>query len=551
MTTSHVLFAPLAIASIIACLGACARADSMSATSADLTASSLDCGGETTDWPMAGQNICNTRAAKSGGLDVDSVRRLAPKWIYSAAGDISATPAVVEGSVYVPDWSGALSRLDAQTGNVIWSKSVSQLLGLSSGVVGDLLSGFLARATPVVTNDSVIFGTRRQAANVLINDISVANPNAYLAAVDKDTAALKWKTVLDSHVAAIITGSPVLFEGRVFQGVSSGEEALGDLPWHRCCTFRGSVAAVDAATGRIIWQTPMIRDDLYFDRNHQPSGYSGAPVWSSTPVIDKKRRQLYVTTGNQYSAPPGVTKVVDGNYFESIVALDIDSGAIRWATQLNQKIDTFTLLTGGDDYDFGAGANLFTATIDGRPTDLVGAGQKSGVYWALDADSGHVVWSSRVGPGGKLGGIHWGTATDGARIYSSLNNGDSVAITVGGHGAHAGRTTTAGVWSALDPASGELQWQTPLPTMDRARHGYSLNGPVSVVNGVVFGGAMDDRGTMFALDAATGEVLWTFPSGGTVYGGPAIANGVVYWGSGYGTTGTGTSSKKLYAFTPK
>src|SRR5262245_56215049 len=173
------------------------------------------------------------------------------------------------------------------------------------------------------------------------------------------------------------------------------------------------------------------------------------------------------------------------------------------------------------------------------------------MYWALDADTGQLVWSQRVGPGGKLGGLHWGTATDGSRIYATLNNGSSAGLLLTG-GPRAGQTTTSGVWSALDPSTGQIQWQTPVPTMTRALGGVSLNGPVSLVNGVLFGGAMDAQGTMFALNASTGEVLWSFPSGGTVYGGPAVANGVVYWGSGYpNKIGFGTTSKKLYALAPK
>src|SRR5262245_53799262 len=96
--------APLGIVATLLLIGACSQADSESSTSADLTASSLDCGNETTDWPMAGQNICNTHSAKGNSpINVESARKLAPKWVFSAKGEISATPAVVEGSLYVPD----------------------------------------------------------------------------------------------------------------------------------------------------------------------------------------------------------------------------------------------------------------------------------------------------------------------------------------------------------------------------------------------------------------------------------------------------------------
>jgi polyvinyl alcohol dehydrogenase (cytochrome) len=79
--------------------------------------------------------------------------------------------------------------------------------------------------------------------------------------------------------------------------------------------------------------------------------------------------------------------------------------------------------------------------------------------------------------------------------------------------------------------------------------GASVNGPLVVVNGVLFAGSMDTAGTMFAFDAATGEMLWSYPSGATVYGSPAVVDGVVYWGAGYPSRlGFGNSIKKLFAF---
>jgi polyvinyl alcohol dehydrogenase (cytochrome) len=132
-------------------------------------------------------------------------------------------------------------------------------------------------------------------------------------------------------------------------------------------------------------------------------------------------------------------------------------------------------------------------------------------------------------------------------------NNPGMTFPLGGTGAHAGEMTSTGVWTALDPSTGQILWQVPNPVLPMPLNGTSVNSPVAVVNGVLYGGSMDAQGTMFALDAATGKVLWQFESGGTVYGGPAIAGGVVYWGSGYSTArsqylGYGTVSKKLYAF---
>ena len=183
------------------------------------------------------------------------------------------------------------------------------------------------------------------------------------------------------------------------------------------------------------------------------------------------------------------------------------------------------------DYDLsGSGANLLSNL------NLVGFGQKSGIYWALKPDTGDIAWSSVVGPGATLGGIEWGTATDGTRIY--------VAITNAGHKPYQlidGTTTTGGAWSALDAASGKLLWQTADPQQALAM------GAVSVANGVLY--APSFSGNMQALDAATGKIVWTFYSGGSVIDGPAIVNGTVYWGTGYHHVGGGMPNSKLFAFT--
>jgi polyvinyl alcohol dehydrogenase (cytochrome) len=484
-----------------------------------------DCSADSQDWPMFGHNVCNTGSSFAGqNINKDNVGKLKTKWVYQAAGEVSATPAVVGGSVYEPDWGGSITRLDVATGNVVWTKSVGVLVGANApGAV-------TSRTTPLVVGQNVIIGTN----------------GAQLVAFDKDSGATQWKATLGEYAASTITGSPGFDGNRIYVGIASGQEA------YSCCTFRGSVVAVDASTGNVVWRTHTIRDDVYYaDDAGTVSGYAGAAVWSSTPVIDRKRKQLYVTTGNDYGAPAGAPGTMDGNYVDSVIALDMDTGAVRWARSVPEGgRDVWTFGNpDSPDSDFGSGANLFTAMINGTPTDLVGAGQKSGVYWALDPATGAVVWKTQVGPSGHLGGIHWGTAIDGTRIYAGVNNEGAMPFVLGGKGAHAGETVQTGAWAALDPASGDILWQIANPAMQYPLHGASVNGPVVAVNGVLFGGSMDADGTMFAFDAATGNVLWSFKSGGTVYGGPAVAGGIVYWGSGYPTRlGFGTSSRKLYAF---
>ena len=163
----------------------------------------------------------------------------------------------------------------------------------------------------------------------------------------------------------------------------------------------------------------------------------------------------------------------------------------------------------------------------------MGAGQKSGDYWALDPGTGAVVWKTSAGPGGTAGGLQWGSAVDTRRVYTANANSNLVPYL----------GSTAGVWSALDTATGALLWQS------RPSHGGSTSGPVTTANGVVFGCALDPDGYMYALDAASGQQLWEFRSGGGCLSGAAISSGTVYWGSGYSNFGFSTPNNKLYAFT--
>jgi polyvinyl alcohol dehydrogenase (cytochrome) len=532
-------------------------------------AGTFDCPEACADWPMYGQNVCDTRSASAAGpISPQTASRLTVKWTFAAAGDISATPAIVGDDIYVPDWGGMLNRIDARTGKAIWSKSVGTLLGLNSdaaaapappppvdGGVVDTPAAVAARDTPLVLPDRVVFGAVRGSS-------SAQQSFAILASVDPRTGALQWQTTLDPHPAAVITASPIYDNGVLYVGVSSGEEAFTLIPGYPCCSFRGSVVALDAGTGRILWKTYTIEDSAYFQSDGKtPSGYSGAAVWSGAPALDRKRRSLYIATGNNYSAPPvagdaGPAPLPPGDHIESILSLDVDTGAIKWSQRMTTG-DVWNLgafyadpTAVGPDWDFGSGANLFRAVINHVPHDVIGAGQKSGVYWAVDPDNGSVLWKRQVGPGGSLGGVHWGTAVDSNHVYVPVNDELGLSYTLGGNGPQNGTDTSVGSWAALNPSNGDIEWQIANPAMTAPLGGTSVNGPVSAANGVLFAGSMDAQGTMFAIDGATGTVLWSFASGATVYGGPAIAGGVVYWGNGYPASrlGFGTPGGKLYAF---
>ena len=495
-------------------------------------------------WVSAGGDLRNTRSQPSESkLTVANVGTLTQKWVFTTDGDVSATPAVDGNAVYFPDWAGNLYAVNKTTGQQIWKVSISA----ASGVQFDK-----ARATPMVTDDKLIIGTQ---GSILVPG---GGPGGKILAFNKYTGALLWSTQADTHPAAIITQSATVYNGKVYVGVASQEEALAAFVHPYTLSFRGSMLALDLNTGAILWKTYTT-----------PLGYTGNAVWGSSPAIDTKRGQLYIGTGNNYSVPDDVLQCVDDaagdpteqaaclspvDYVDSILALDLNTGAVRWATQAIPydawTVDCIPLgfndgsqcpEPAGPDYDFGQAPGLFTVVPgdSGKPRDLVGAGQKSGKYWALDPVSGAVVWVTQAGPGGTAGGLQWGSAVDGTRVYTANANSNQVSWTLQPGGTV---STTNGVWSGLSAVTGAVLWQTTPP------HGGSTSGPATTANGIMFGCSLDPLGHMYALDGATGAVLWEFASGGSCLSGAAISNGTVYWGSGYSNFGFGTPNNKLYAF---
>lgn len=490
------------------------------------------------NWTVAGQGLQNTRhQASEHTLAPGNVANLAVKWAFTAAGDVSATPAVQGDRVYVPDWAGYLYAIDRETGEAVWRSSISE----ASGVPGDK-----ARTTPAIAAGKVYIGTQGPFGG-----------GGKMLAFDADTGALVWSTQVDNHPAAIITQSAVVHGGRVFVGVSSQEEGFAAvIPGYPCCSFRGSMAALDAETGQILWKTMMV-----------PDGYPGGAIWGSSPAIDPKRGQLYIATGNNYDVPDSVLACVEAagndpaaqracipadNHMDAIVALDLRTGAVRWKFEA-LPFDAWTVQCifvifdinagncpepAGPDFDFGQAPQLYkTVDANGKSIELLGAGQKSGQYWAVNPDTGQVAWVTQAGPGGVAGGLQWGSATDGTRVYTANANSQAKPWELPD-----GSVTNAGVWSGLDAATGELLWQTTPP------HGGGTSGPVTTANGVVYGCSLDPLGYMYALDAATGEVLWEFASGGSCLSGAAISDGELFWGSGYSNNFFGTPNDKLYAF---
>jgi polyvinyl alcohol dehydrogenase (cytochrome) len=449
-------------------------------------------------WPVFGRDVQGSHYNPDEKiLTPQNVARLKPRWIFETTpqgGDVSSQPIVVNGVVYFGSWDGQEYAVDVKTGKQLWAYDCGQS----------------TRSAAAYADGTLYFG-----------DIA-----GFLHALDARTGALKWKKRVDAHPNTVATSSPIYHQGRIYIGVSSHEEgAMLRKRDYVCCTFRGSVAAYDAATGNEVWRfyvipepaTPQGKDK----RDKQLMGPSGGAVWS-TVSLDPATRRVYVTTGNQYTGPAV-------KHTNAILALNMDTGKLLWSHQATPgdiwNFDCRNLPDCSDlDVDFGTAPVFFKGPGGKR---LVGAGQKSGWFYALDPDKGTVVWKTEVGPGGKLGGIEFGTATDGERVYAAISN-----------------FPRQGSVSALDGATGKILWQTPSPD-NRANFG-----PITVTgrgdNRLVWAGS--SGGFIRAYDARDGKILWQFDTGGAVGGGPTVVDGVLYIGSGYTFLNIGKGNNKLYAF---
>jgi polyvinyl alcohol dehydrogenase (cytochrome) len=472
-------------------------------------------------WNGWGNDLSNARfqPADRADLDAGSVPKLTLKWAYGFAGATTASsqPAVFGGRVFVGSDPGGMHALDLDSGCLYWKYDAEA--GVRSAAV-------VARVAENPARYAVVFG----------------DLNAFVYALDAQTGAVIWKVRADEHVSARITGGPAVSGSRVFVPVSSFEEGPAARPNYPCCTFRGSVVALDAATGKTMWQTFMIAEKPQMVGKNA----AGTPLWKpagvgvwSTPTIDLARNTIYVGTGNSYTAPAAPMS-------DSIVALDIDTGAIRWFNQITAN-DAFVVgcKAGnencpeqvGPDHDFGSSPIL--RTIGGRRILL--AGQKSGVMFALDPDArGKVLWQQRVGKGSELGGIEWGPAADAANVYIAVSD----VIAQG-----AGRSEMPGGLHALRIADGQRLWHTPAPALT-CKGGPGCSGAqsaaISVIPGVAFSGSVD--GHMRAYSTKDGKIIWEFntmrdfqtvngvkAAGGSIdAGGPVIVNGMLLTNSGYG-----------------
>ncbi len=474
------------------------------------------------EWAGWGADVENSRfqSAAAAGLSMDQVPHLKLKWAFGFPGGFTAfgQPVVAGGRVFTGSVLGGVYSLDAATGCTYWSFQAD------AGVRTAITIGADHRA---------YFGDLR----------------ANLYAVDAVTGKLIWRTRLSDHPYARITGTPRLYHGRLYVPVASREEWMAADPQYECCTFRGFLDALDAATGKPIWKTYTIGEPPHplkrGARGARRWGPSGASLWSS-PTVDAQRQLIYLGASNNYSDP-------QTSHSDAILAFDMKTGRIVWSQQLTAG-DTYNISClrdnksncpekTGPDYDFGA-PPILRSLSDGHRVLIIS--QKSGLVYGLDPDAqGKVLWQTRIGKGGVLGGIEWGAAADSDIVYEALSDLD---LGGGPEGAIPNPKAGGGLF-ALRLATGEKVWAA-LPSPQgcaKPRCSPAQSAAVTAIPGAIFSGS--DDGHLRAYSSADGRILWDFDTardfqtlngiparGGSIDGsGPAVAGGMVFVDSGYGS----------------
>jgi polyvinyl alcohol dehydrogenase (cytochrome) len=471
----------------------------------------------------------NTRhiAAPDAGLALSDLPRLELKWAFAFpnAQRARSQPAVAYGAVYVGSQDGTVYALDEETGCVRWTFRATAEVRTAI-VVESPDSARKRNGTPIVYFGDLL---------------------ARVYAVDAFSGQLIWSYKADDHPNATITAAPALFDRTLYVPVSSLEVTSAADPAYECCSFRGSVVALDAVTGQSRWKAYTIptapREAGRTRVGTRILAPSGAPVWNS-PAIDSKRGLLYVGTGENYSSPANDTS-------DALLAFSLRDGTMVWHAQktANDAWNVACMLPdnpncpveNGPDVDFGASVIVLRGGKDG---DLLLAGQKSGNVYAVDPEQrGKIVWRSKVGRGGIQGGVHFGMATDGERVFVPISDMRDE---------HDGRKhvepSRAGIY-ALDPRTGREIWASPADDVCNGRQfcDPGISAAVTSIPGAVIAGHMDGR--LRAYDAASGKVQWEIDTtrewktvsgevarGGSFGGGagPMVVHGKLFAVSGYG-----------------
>jgi polyvinyl alcohol dehydrogenase (cytochrome) len=491
-------------------------------------------------WNGWGRDFENTRYQPEPAIRATDVPKLALKWAYGyQSGTEFGQPTMVDGRLFVTSSSGRVYALDAKTGCTYWTFdapagsrtaiSVGELGQSKRAAIPKKLKRTLAHLDVIKAPSAVFFG----------------DDTGAVYALDAQKGTLLWKTQVDTHPSARIIAAPMLYNERLYVAVASSEEKDSANPSYSCCTFRGSVAALDIAGGRVVWRSyTVLAAPQPTQRNSagvQEFGPAGAAIFGS-PAIDAKRSVLYVGTG-------GSTTGVEQSLTDAIAAFDLNDGKLRWVKQLTVH---------GQVAASGFSSAPVLRTLPSG-NDVLLAGQKSGVVYGLDPDhGGEILWQTRlgapipagdgpsVGPAPAGGPVPSGSAERGGIAWGSAADHRSLFVALSGSLAQPGNTTGS-LW-ALDPKTGIARWHTSAPApacaWSEGACSHAQSQAVTVMPGGVFSGSMD--GHLRAYSTINGKILWDFDtakafqtqngihaSGGPLdFGGATIVNGSVYINSG-------------------
>jgi polyvinyl alcohol dehydrogenase (cytochrome) len=471
-------------------------------------------------WNGWGAGVENTRyvPAAAGGVTAPMMPRMKLKWAFGFAGVSSARsqPAVLGNRVFVGSESGDIFALDAKTGCTYWSYHAQAGLRTALSV-----------------------GPYKPANGPAGFAVFFADGTASAYAVDAATGKEIWTRKVDAHPYAKATGSVTVHDGRVYVPIAGvGEEGQGGGGTYECCTFRGSVTALNANTGAVIWKSYTIDESK--PRGKNPRGIAawgpaGGGIWAA-PTIDAKRKAVYVATGNGYTEPVQLTT-------DAVLAFDMNTGKLLWSQQplandvwvggcrpTNPPDNPNCPEKLGPDFDFSA-SPMLVKQPNGK--DIVLIQQKSGMVYGFDPDKkGEKVWEYRSSPGGAMGG-QWGGAADDKQAYFSVNGTSG--------------KTPGGIRAVRIDTGAEVWSKEASERLCGTERGCSQaqGAAVTAIPGIVLSGSMD--GGLRAYAADDGTIVWSFDTnkefetvngvkakGGAMDGpGAAVANGMIFINSGY------------------
>jgi polyvinyl alcohol dehydrogenase (cytochrome) len=471
-------------------------------------------------WNGWGRDLANTRYQPEPAIRATDVPKLALKWAFGLQGGTEfGQPTMVDDRLFVTTSAGRIYALDAKSGCTYWTfdapagsrtaVSIGELGLAKRAAIPRKLKRTLAHLDVIKAPSAAFFG----------------DDTGAVYALDAQKGTLLWKTQVDTHPSARIIGTPILYGDKLYVAVGSNEDKNAANPNYSCCTFRGSVAALDMASGRVQWKSYTVLEEPQPTHKNsagvQEFGPAGAAI-ASSPSIDPKRGVLYVGTGRS-------TTGIEQSLTDSIAAFGLNDGKLRWVKQLTAK---------GELAASGFTSPPVLRTL-GSGNEIILAGQLSGLVYGLDPDhGGEILWQSRLKGEGATdsGGIAWGVAADHRSLFVAVSGSLAQPSNAGGS-----------LW-ALDPKTGIARWHTPAPTpacsWSEGACSHAQSQAVTVMPGGVFSGSMD--GHLRAYSTIDGKILWDFDtakayqtqngvraSGGPLdHGGATIVNGSVYINSG-------------------